>query len=137
VSDHGRRTPRRLVAIGAALCEDGQFAFETRHPQARAWENWNPLNVSEVVDDGGCVLRVWHDVESVTGDVVTFSETTARPDGTVLRVERAALRFLDTVGLDEFLAGSGFEVAARYGDWHRGPVTTESREIITIARRRS
>ena len=69
--------------------------------------------------------------------MVSFSETTARPGGTVLRVDRASLRFLDAVGLDEFLAESGFEVAARYGDWHRGPVTSESREIITIARRRS
>jgi hypothetical protein len=82
-------------------------------------------------------LRVWHEVESITGDVVAFSETTALPDGTVLRVDRASLRFLDTVALDEFLAETGFEVTARYGDWHRGPVTSESREIITIARRRS
>ncbi|MFD5189645.1 methyltransferase domain-containing protein [Streptomyces sp. NPDC058357] len=57
-------------------------------------------------------------------------------DGTVLRIDRTSLRFLDTVTLDRFLAESGFEVDARYGDWHRGPVTPTSREIITIARRR-
>jgi SAM-dependent methyltransferase len=123
-----------LVAIGTALRDGGSFAFETRHPQARAWEHWNPSNASEVVDAGGRALRVWHQVESVTGDVVTFSETTAQPDGTVLRVDRTSLRFLDVVTLDAFLAGTGFEVTARYGDWHGGPITSESREIITIAR---
>jgi SAM-dependent methyltransferase len=30
-----------LRAIRAALCDGGRFAFETRHPQARAWERWN------------------------------------------------------------------------------------------------
>jgi SAM-dependent methyltransferase len=123
-----------LIAIGAALRADGRFAFETRHPQARAWDDWNPSNASDVVDPSGQALRIWHEVESVVGDVVTFSETTARPDGSVLRVDRASLRFLDTVALDESLADAGFEVSARYGDWHRGPVTSESREIVTIAR---
>jgi SAM-dependent methyltransferase len=123
-----------LIAIGAALCADGLFAFETRHPQARAWEAWNPSMVADVVDSGGRALRVWHEVESVAGDVVTFAETTAQPDGTVLRVDRSRLRFLDAVTLDGCLAEAGFEVVARYGDWHRGPVTNESLEIITIAR---
>jgi SAM-dependent methyltransferase len=125
-----------LIAIGAALRDQGRFAFETRHPQARAWEDWNPANLSEVVEPGGRALRVWHEVEDVAGDVVTFSEMTASPDGKVLRVDRASLRFLDSVALDEFLADAGFEVTGRYGDWHRRPLTSESREIITIAQRR-
>jgi SAM-dependent methyltransferase len=32
---------RSLRAIYAALVDGGRFAFETRHPQARAWEGWN------------------------------------------------------------------------------------------------
>jgi SAM-dependent methyltransferase len=80
-------------------------------------------------------LRIWHEVESVAGDVVTVAETTAEPRGTVLRVDRTSLRFLDVAVLDAFLAEAGFEIEARYGDWNRGPVTGTSREIITIARR--
>ncbi|HEY1617184.1 MAG TPA: class I SAM-dependent methyltransferase [Streptosporangiaceae bacterium] len=30
-----------LAAIAAALAPGGRFAFETRHPQARAWERWH------------------------------------------------------------------------------------------------
>jgi SAM-dependent methyltransferase len=52
------------------------------------------------------------------------------------RVGRASLRFLDTRTLGAFLNGTGFEIESQYGDWHRGPITSTSREIITIARRK-
>ncbi|MEU9833079.1 methyltransferase domain-containing protein [Streptosporangium sp. NPDC048047] len=129
-----------LAAIRTALRDGGRFAFETRHPQARAWETWNPgdsadVNAAEIVDASGRVLRMWHEVESVAGDVVTFTETTAEPDGAVLRVDRASLRFLDVPALNAFLAEAGLAVEGQYGDWFRGPVTGDSRVIVTIARR--
>ncbi|WP_406011931.1 class I SAM-dependent methyltransferase [Streptomyces sp. NBC_00984] len=125
-----------LMAVRAALRMGGRFAFETRHPQARAWEAWNPSNASDITDAAGRALRVWHEVETAADDVVTFTGTTAEPDGTVLRIDRASLRFLDVVTLDRFLAEAGFEIEARYGDWHRRPVTPTSQEIVTVARRR-
>ncbi|GAA1243885.1 class I SAM-dependent methyltransferase [Kitasatospora nipponensis] len=125
-----------LAAVAAALRVGGRFAFETRHPQARAWEEWNPADAADLTGPGGRELRVWHEVESVTGGVVTFTGTTATPDGTVLRVDRARLRFLEEAALDALLHDAGFTIEARYGDWRRGPVTAASREIVTIARRR-
>ncbi|GAA1952976.1 class I SAM-dependent methyltransferase [Kitasatospora viridis] len=126
-----------LRAVRAALRAGGRFAFESRHPQARAWEAWNPSNGSEVTDAAGRALRVWHEVQGVADGVVTFTGTLADPDGTVLRVDRERLRFLEEAALDALLAEAGFEVEARYGDWTRGPVTPDSREIVTIARRPS
>jgi SAM-dependent methyltransferase len=125
-----------LAAIRVALHPGGRFAFETRHPQARAWQDWNPSRAMSVTDPAGRALRVWHQVESVSGDVVTLTETTAGPDGTVVRTDRASLRFLGVGALGAFLAGAGFEVESQYGDWQRGAVTSTSQEIITIARRR-
>jgi SAM-dependent methyltransferase len=133
VSDDELRTS--LAAIRAALRPDGLFAFETRHPQARAWLDWNPGAVTEVQDAGGRPLRVWYEVEAVTGDVVTFTGTTAAANGDVLRTDRTSLRFLDVASLAAFLSQAGLRIAAQYGDWERGPVTPASREIITIARR--
>ena len=124
-----------LTAIRAALRDGGRFAFETRHPQARAWDAWNSSNASDVVDAAGRTLRVSHNVESVLGDVVTFIETTSDPDDTLLRVDRTSLRFLDVPALGAFLAEAGLAIEAQYGDWQRGPITNASREIITIARR--
>lgn len=136
VTDHVVR--ESLAAIHGALRRGGRFAFETRHPQARAWEGWtasNPDDVVEVVDEAGRALRYWHDVESVVGDVVTIHGTAAQPDGTVLRVYKESLRFFDVVALNRFLTEAGFEIEEQYGSWSREPVTATSREIITIARR--
>ncbi|WP_329111658.1 class I SAM-dependent methyltransferase [[Kitasatospora] papulosa] len=127
-----------LAAIHGTLRNGGRFAFETRHPQARAWEGWtasNPDDVVEVVDATGRELRYWHDVDAVAGDIVTIRGTVAEPDGRVLRVFGESLRFLDVAKLNGFLVEAGFEIEDQYGDWNREPVTASSREIITIARR--
>jgi len=124
-----------LSAVRAALHPGGRFVFETRHPQARAWQDWHPGNAADVVDAAGRPLRVWHRVDSVTGDLVSFTSTTAAPDGSVLRVDRTTLRFLAPEPLDGLLAAAGFEIEARYGDWDGTPVNPGSHELITIARR--
>jgi SAM-dependent methyltransferase len=124
-----------LAAIRAALAGGGQFAFETRHPAARAWESWNPGNAAEFEDPACRRLHVAHRVESVLDGVVTLTETTSDVDGTPLRVDRASLRFLDVPALGGFLADAGFAIEAQYGDWRRGPITDGSTEIITTARR--
>lgn len=123
-----------LAAIRAALRPGGRFVFGTRNPAARAWESWTPENAAEVVDHDGRELRVEHRVESVAEGVVTMTETTATRDGRPLRVDRSVLRFTPAEEIDRFLAGAGFGVAERYGDWGRGPFTAASREVITVAR---
>lgn len=128
-----------LAGICAALRPGGRFAFETRHPQARAWEGWsssNPDDVAKVVDESGRALRYWHGVDSIAGDVVSISGTLTELDGTVLRGFTEDLRFLDVATLNGFLAEAGFEIEAQYGDWDVAPIDSSSREIITIARRR-
>lgn len=99
-----------LGAIRRALGPAGVFAFETRHPQARAWTSWGPENVAGIVDAAGRELKVWHEVESVAGDVVTFTDVAAPLDGTVLRTDRTSLRFLDVAPLAAFLSAAGFEI---------------------------
>jgi SAM-dependent methyltransferase len=124
-----------LAAIRAALVDGGRLVMGTRNPRVRAWERWDPSNPFEVVDHAGRELRISHRVEVVVDDVVTFTETTATRDRKPLRVNRASLRFLDVERLDAVLSGAGFEVASRYGDWSRGPLTATSDNIVVVARR--
>jgi SAM-dependent methyltransferase len=133
VSDDETRASLR--AVHAALVDGGRFAFETRNPSAKAWERWHGMEL-EAVDAAGRELLVRYDVESVDGELVTFTETTCTRDGTILRVDRSTLRFLDADGLDRLLADAGFVVDERYGGWARQPFAESSDEIVTIAARR-
>ncbi|MFJ5301757.1 class I SAM-dependent methyltransferase [Streptomyces sp. NPDC088350] len=135
-----------LRAVRAALAPGGQFVFETRNPGARAWETWTPDGVREVSDGRGGVVRVWHEVESVTvgrgggggasggREYVTFTETFGGARWERPQVDRTTLRFLGTDTLDCFLREAGFAVVERYGDWGREPFAfSASPEIITVA----
>jgi SAM-dependent methyltransferase len=122
-----------LAATRAALVPGGRLVFGTRNPRVRAWEGWNPANPFDVVDHQGRELRILYQVESVAGDVVTFTETTATRDGRALRVDRASLRFLGVEGVEAALRDAGFEVGAWYGDWSRGPLTGDSDNIVVVA----
>jgi SAM-dependent methyltransferase len=122
-----------LAATRRALVGGGRLVFGTRNSRVRAWEGWNPASPIDVVDHQGRELRMVYDVESVSGDVVTFTETTATRDGRPLRVDRASLRFLDVDDIDTELGRAGFQVETRYGDWSWGPLTADSDNIVVVA----
>jgi SAM-dependent methyltransferase len=121
-----------LAAIRAALVDGGRFAFETRHPRARAWEGWNTS--FEIRNAGGEVARVEYEVQDVTDDVVRVTETLSGQWWDSNQTEHGALRFLSPEALATFLHEAGFVIDEQFGDWHRAPLTDTSEEIITIAR---
>lgn len=123
-----------LAAIRRALVDGGRFVFGTRNPLVREWEQWTPDSSYDVVDHSGRELRMVYDVEAVTGDVVTLTETTATPTGEPLRVDRAQLRFLGADQIRMFLSQAGFDVEQCYGDWAKGPFTASSEDIVVVAR---
>jgi SAM-dependent methyltransferase len=123
-----------LEAARRALAPGGHFAFETRNPLHRAWESWTPDDLVEIEDSAGRRVRVWHEVEEVRGQYVTFTESYARDDWPAPLVGRDTLRFLPAEELDRFLTAAGFVIDERYGDWDRSLMTPASREIITVAR---
>ncbi|MEV5966141.1 hypothetical protein AB0L70_30510 [Kribbella sp. NPDC051952] len=124
-----------LTKIRTALTTGGRFVFGTRNPEVREWESWNPDNPFDVVDHNGRELRMIYHVEQVAGNVVTVTETTALRDDVPLRTDRAVFNFLGVDTLNAVLTKAGFDVEAQYGDWSRGPLTSTSEDIITIARR--
>jgi SAM-dependent methyltransferase len=122
-----------LRAIRRCLAGGGRFAFETRHPQARAWEQWDGWSFDVEHPEGGPV-HVSYRVHEVAGDVVRLSEVFSGPWWDSPRDDRGVLRFLAPDALAAFLDEAGFVIEQQYGDWDRGPVTEASKELITIAR---
>jgi SAM-dependent methyltransferase len=121
-----------LRGMRGAVRPTGRIVFETRNPEAREWESWDGASFD--VPYQGATVIVRYEVHEVEGDLVSFTETT---DGGRWRhqADPSTLRFLSRLDLDRFLAAAGLRAESYYGDWQRGPLTEESREIITIARR--
>ncbi|MGH3390554.1 MAG: class I SAM-dependent DNA methyltransferase [Actinomadura sp.] len=125
-----------LAAVRSALTDDGRFAFETRNPAARAWEQWTPDHAVEVTDAAGAVVRQAHQVETpVEGDLVSFTTTYRCRRWDRPRLSRSTLRFLDAASLEVFLSDAGLTIEEQFGDWDGSPLTDAGPEIITIARR--
>ncbi|MEU1897479.1 class I SAM-dependent methyltransferase [Nocardiopsis dassonvillei] len=123
-----------LAAVRRALTDDGRFVFETRNPAARGWEAWTPERVRTVDGPGGHRATCVHRLESVEGDLVTFTSDYRVEDWDEPRSSRSTLRFLDAEALNGFLTEAGFDVSAQYGYWDRRPLTDAGAEIITFAR---
>lgn len=125
-----------LTAIRSVLLDDGRFVFETRNPDARAWEHWTPEHAVEVVCPDGTAVRMAHEVETpARGDLVSFTITFTSTRWDRPRTSRSTLRFLDADALSTFLSDAGLAIEEQFGDWDRQPPARESPELITVARR--
>ncbi|MFN3520810.1 MAG: class I SAM-dependent methyltransferase [Phenylobacterium sp.] len=125
-----------LAAVRRALTADGRFAFETRHPAARAWEQWRPERAVEMTDADGRPLRITTEVvRPFDGRTVSFTHTFTGPHPALPMVSRSTLRFLDPAALAIALEAAGLAVEAEYGDWDGGALGAASPEIIVLARR--
>jgi len=126
-----------LAAVRAALKAGGRFAFETRNPAARAWEQWTPQRVLQADDGQGNTVRVSWQIETpFDGRTVAFAEIYSSTGWDTPQVSRSVLRFLDADEVARFLTEAGFVIEEQFGHFDRRPLLRESPEIVTIARAR-
>lgn len=124
-----------LAAIHQALTPSGRFAFETRNPSARAWEQWTDERPFKFTDASGATVRMVRQVtRPYDGRTVSFSHTFTKAGWDGPRISHSTLRFLDAISLASFLTEAGFAIEEQFGDWDRRPLSEASPEIIIVAR---
>lgn len=118
-----------LAAIRDALLPGGHLVFESRRPEARAWDEWIPERTRVEADvEGYGHVSSWHQVLDVTHHLVTFRTSNAFEDGSVIEVD-TTLRFRTEEELRVSLAAAGFETLEV-----RDAPDRPGREFVFIAR---
>jgi SAM-dependent methyltransferase len=125
-----------LDDLHRALAPGGRLVFDSRNPDARAWDRWTPERTRRAVRlPDGEIVTVWTDVIERRQHTVSFTHTYAFGDGEV-RTSTSSLRFRSEDELRASLAAAGFAVQDVFGGWSRQPVGRgDDGELLVVARR--
>lgn len=110
------------------LAPEGRFVFDTRDPDARAWEGWKPhLAAQPVRLSTGDSVQLVHNVIAHADEVVTYEETFKFSSGGQEFVSVNRLRFADRQTISRLACAENLVVDSVYGDWDR---RTQGPELI-------
>ncbi|WP_244827485.1 bifunctional 2-polyprenyl-6-hydroxyphenol methylase/3-demethylubiquinol 3-O-methyltransferase UbiG [Caballeronia sp. TF1N1] len=126
-----------LVAARRAVRSGGRIAFESRNPNARAWERWTPEHSRRRVSGpDGRGVEVWQELHETPDPLISaraaFTTHYRFDDGETLSA-KSELRFRSRDELARLLNDAGFAQIDWYGNWDCAPVTDESPELIAVA----
>jgi SAM-dependent methyltransferase len=121
---------RTLDGLRRALRAGGTLAFESRNPDARAWETWGALRRVETLH--GPLTRWAEKIHERDGLVTYDAHYRFEATGEHL-VSPGALRFRSAAAIGADLSKHGFVVRHLYGDWERGPVRSSSAVMVFVA----
>lgn len=96
-----------LAAVHTCLRPGGWFVFETRRPEARAWEHWE-IEPTAVTMPNGDVATVARSVTEVALPLVTFETSTTIGEGVL--ESTSTLRFRGREEVERDLRDHGFSV---------------------------
>lgn len=137
-----------LGYLHRCLVRGGTLSFDTRDPEARAWEGWVSTHAGKRRDQlpDGTVVDL--DVEmTFADDVASFDHAAVESDGSHSLDPRAfslvpgtawsratyGYRFRSATRVVASLEEAGFSVDHLYGGWHEQPLGEGAGEIVVIA----
>ena len=124
-----------LHALYATLRAEGHLAFESRNPEARAWEKWIRDETFERIDTTFGPMECWMELVGMENSRIRLVEHNVFKSTGEDVVASSELRFRNKAALTDSLINAGFIVEQAYGNWHREPFTETSRVMVFVARR--
>jgi len=122
-----------LESLHCALVPGGYLAFDSRDPQAHAWERWNPKDSRRRISlPAGAEVEIWTEVMSAHAGAVTFTHHYVFSDSELQST--STLAFRSESELRESLARAGFTIEHIFGGWNREPAGAGAGEFVVIAR---
>lgn len=123
-----------LADLKRSLVPGGRLAFDSRDPEDRRWQRWNPADSRHRIElPHGSSVTSWTEVTAVREGTVNFIHHYAFPDGEKL-ISSATLRFRTEAEIRSSLREAGFSTEQVYGGWQREPVGAGDGEFLVIAR---
>jgi ubiquinone/menaquinone biosynthesis C-methylase UbiE len=117
------------------LAPEGRLVFESRNPQARAWQRWTERDTREVRDVAGIGrVEVFYQVKAVEAEHVIFDAVFTLLETGEKRVSESRLRFADRETIGRLITEAGFDSVAWLGDFDGSPYSETSPEIIPIVK---
>ena len=115
-----------------ALKPGGHFIFDTRNPNAKAWEEWQKDDSVDQLQDlnTGDTLTLWDEYEGLNGSVFTFYEKVKNERTNLVTEDKVQLNFRSYEEISESLQQVGFTSVQAYEDWAFKPATPEAKSFI-------
>lgn len=128
--DEWEETLRR---IRQTLKQGGHIAFESRNPEAKAWENWNPDTTFAMIESPSGQVETWLEVIEVGEKQVKFRGHNRFIDTNEVILVDSTLRFRTYTEIVKSLEENGFAINHVYGDWQCKPFEPADRMMIFVA----
>ena len=125
---------RTLTDIREALRDGGVLAFESRNPQARAWEKW-AAGEPTIRDTANGPLREWCEVNETEPGQIVLTAHNVFDDSREHSTEQLTLAFRERKLIEKQLRDAGFVVDGVWRDWNRTPYTDGSPTMVFEAHR--
>ncbi|ASN18403.1 class I SAM-dependent methyltransferase [Arthrobacter sp. YN] len=126
---------RTLADINRVLVPGGRLAFDSRDPEAKAWDHWTPAKtLQRYTLPDGTALETWMECDPQLGGLVALTEHRML-NGSTEETETSVLAFRTEDQLRHDLDSAGFTVEHLFGGWAGEDVGSGQGELIVLARK--